>query len=253
MKSIALLLLLLCGISQAQQIESEPKKSAVQQRIRTGASGAYLDNAPGSLSTMSNAIVDKNGNILLNGWSGTISIGAAGITFNGGLPQHFLKNQSTATQTPVAATRTYIAGSGLTISAGQIQVGTHIHWRFDMTKTAAGTAASTFDIAFGTAGTTADTARVSFTKPAGTAAIDEGWVDIDCIVKTNSASGVVVGEFIMVHNLASTGHATIPCVVVNTTSSTFDTTLPTNIGICITTGASDAITINQIYTAADNL
>lgn len=169
------------------------------------------------------------------------------------LNNHFYDNFATAGQTPAAATRTYITGSGITITAGQIQVGTHIHWRFDMTKTAAGSATSTFDIAFGTAGTTSDTARVSFTKPAGTAAGDEGWVDIDCVVKTNSSSGVVIGEFTMIHNLASTGHMVIPSACVSTTSSTFDTTLPTNIGICITSGASDAITINQVFASADNL
>lgn len=171
----------------------------------------------------------------------------------GGLSNHLYNNFATAGQTPAAATRTYITGSGLTITAGQIQVGTHIHWRFDMTKTAAGSASSTFDIAFGTAGTTSDTAQVSFTKPAGTAAGDEGWVDIDCVVKTNSASGVVVGEFTLIHNLAATGHAQIPCVVVSTTSSTFDTTTPTKIGICITSGASDAITINQVFVSTNNL
>lgn len=191
-----------------------------------------------------------------NTFTGTQTIGAlvaTSLAVSGGATQHFYVNQSTATQTPSAATRTYIAGSGLTITAGQIQVGTIIRWHFDMTKTAAGSASSTFDIAFGTAGTTADTARVSFTKPAGTAAADEGWVDIECVVKTNSSSGVVVGEFRMIHNLAATGHAAIPCVVVNTISSAFDTTLPTNVGICITSGASDAITINQVSAEAINL
>ena len=50
----------------------------------------------------------------------------------------------------------------------------------------------------------------------------------------------------MIHNLAATGHATIPCVAVNTTSSTFNLSTATYVGVCITTGASDAITINQV-------
>jgi len=57
----------------------------------------------------------------------------------------------------------------------------------------------------------------------------------------------------MLHNLAATGHAQIPCVVVNTISSTFDVTTPTNVGLCITTGAADAITIQQVTAEAINL
>jgi len=164
-------------------------------------------------------------------------------------------NFSTASQAPAATTRTYITGSQIAIPAGKMQIGTMFRWRFNMTKTAAGSATSTFDVAVGTAGTTADTARVSFTKPAGTAAADEAWVDIIVTVRGPlSSSGVLVGQFIMVHNLASTGHAVIPCVVVNTVSSAFDITVANLfVGVCITTGASDAITIQMCQAEAINL
>lgn len=166
-----------------------------------------------------------------------------------------LTNYSTASQAPAATTRTYITGSNLAVPAGKLQIGTMFRWRFNMTKTAAGIAASTFDICVGTAGSTADTARVSFTKPAGTAAADEGWVDIIATVRGPlSASGVVVGEFIMSHNLAATGHAVIPIVVVNTISAGFDITVANLIvGVCITSGASDAITIQMVQAEAINL
>ena len=164
------------------------------------------------------------------------------------------QNSSAVPQTPAAATRTYITGSKLAIPSTGLRVGTVFRWRFNMTKTAAGIATSTFDIAFGTAGTTSDTARVSFTKPAGTAAADEGWVEIECVIKAvNASTGVAVGQFTLIHNLASTGHAQIPCVVVSTTSSNFNTVTPTYVGLCITSGASDAITINQVSATATNL
>lgn len=163
-------------------------------------------------------------------------------------------NFSTTSQAPAAASRTYITGSNIAFPAGALQVGTLLRWSFDVTKTGAGTAASTFDICFGTAGTTADTARVSFTKPAGTAVIDTGQVDIQCIVRGPvGASGVAVGHFRLTHNLASTGHAQIPVVDVTTVSSAFDITTPTNIGICMTSGASDAITIQLCIAEAWNL
>lgn len=163
-------------------------------------------------------------------------------------------NFSTASQAPAATTRTYIAGSNILIQAGQLQVGTVFRWKFNMTKTGAGTAPSTLDIAFGTAGTTADTARVSFTKPAGTGVIDEGTVEVTAIVRGPvGASGVVVGQFHMTHNLAATGHAVIPAVDVNTVSAAFDITTPTNIGLCITTGSLDAITIQLVTAEAFNV
>jgi hypothetical protein len=162
-------------------------------------------------------------------------------------------NFSTASQAPAAATRTYITGSNINFAAGGLQVGTILRWTFNMTKTAAGVAASTFDICFGTAGTTADTARVSFTKPAGTAVIDEGKVTITAVVRSIGAAGVVVGEFEMTHNLQITGHAVIPCVVVNTISAGFDMTAVTNVGVCINSGAADAITIQIVTAEAFNL
>ncbi len=156
-------------------------------------------------------------------------------------------NYSSTDQLPVAATRTYIAGSALAIPLDGLVAGATLRWSFNMTKTAAGSATSTFDICFGTAGTTADTAQVSFTKPVGTAAIDEGYVVIEAVVKSVSSTGVVLGEFVLLHNLAATGHATIPTVVVHAVSSGFDNTTSGLIaGVCITTGASDAITISQV-------
>lgn len=163
-------------------------------------------------------------------------------------------NFSTASQTPTAAARTYMIGSNIAIPAGSLQVGTLFRWSFDITKTGAGTAASTYDICFGTAGSTADTARVSFTKPAGTAVIDAGQIVITAVVRGPvGASGVVAGQFNMTHNLASTGHAQIPCVNVTTVSAAFDITTVTNVGICATTGASDAITTQLVIAEAWNL
>lgn len=172
-----------------------------------------------------------------------------------GFHRSIIHNFSTAQQAPAATTRTYIAGSAIAVASGKMQIGTCFRWRLNLTKTAAGSAASTFDICVGTAGTTADTARVSFTKPAGTAAADEGVVEIFAICRGPlSASGVFVGTFGLTHNLAATGHAVIPCVAVTTISSAFDVTVASSIvGLCITTGASDVITIENVQAEAWNL
>jgi hypothetical protein len=166
-----------------------------------------------------------------------------------------LCNYSVTSQAITAATLTYITGSKITVPVGKLRIGTILRWKFNITKTAAGTAASTFEVYVGTNGTTADTSRLSFTKPAGTAVADEGFIEITAIVRGPlSASGIMVGEFVMAHNLAATGHAIIPNVIVNTVSGTFDVTVANLfVGICITSGAADAITIQQVIAEAVNL
>lgn len=158
-----------------------------------------------------------------------------------------VKNSSATAQAIAAATRTYLAGSALKVPVGGLKVGDIFRWVFSMTKTAAGTATSTIDIAVGTAGTTADTARVSFTKPAGTAAIDEARVVVEAVVRSVSATGVVVGILNLTHNLASTGHAQVPSVNLATVSAGFDNDdEELYFGLCLTTGASDDITVNVV-------
>jgi hypothetical protein len=79
-------------------------------------------------------------------------------------------------------------------------------------------------------------------------------VEVEAIVRGPlSASGIVAGEFRMTHNLSATGHAVIPCVCVNTISAAFDVTAPTYVGICITSGTADAITIQQCSAEAWNM
>jgi len=165
-----------------------------------------------------------------------------------------MTNYSTAAQSIPAATRTYITGSQVTVPVGKLQVGTVFRWTFSITKTAAGVAASTYDIAIGTNGTTADTARVSFSKPAGTAVVDEGKIVIEAIVRSIGASGVIAAEFTLVHNLSATGHATVPAVVRSTISAGFDTTVANlKVGLCATTGAADAITVQTVLAEVFNL
>lgn len=165
-----------------------------------------------------------------------------------------VRSFSTAAQTPAAATRTYIAGTALQIPQTGLRVGAMLRWKFNITKTAAGVATSTVDIAVGVAGTVADAAVLSFTKPAGSAAVDEGTIEIECLVKAIGAAGSIVGEFTLVHLGNTTGHATVPTVLINATSGSFDTTVgggfPVTVGVCLTSGAADAITISMVRSEA---
>jgi len=164
-----------------------------------------------------------------------------------------ISNGSVTSQALATTTRTYLAGSALKIPANKLKVGTILRWTFTCTKTGAGIATSVVDIAFGTTGTVSDTARVAFTKPAGSAIADEAVFVIMAVIRSIGASGVVVGNMEMTHNLAATGHAIIPCVVVTTVSAGFDTTTPTFAGLCFTAGASDSLTFVMVAAECINL
>lgn len=158
-----------------------------------------------------------------------------------------VRNFSTAAQVITAATRTYLAGSQLAVPRSRLKVGAKIKFVLDITKTAAGTASSVYDICFGTAGDVNDTARVAFTKIAGTAVIDNGKIVIEAIVRSVSATGVVVGNFTLTHNLAATGHSTLPIASLTTISAGFaNNGQELFIGLCATTGAADAITVQMV-------
>jgi hypothetical protein len=158
-----------------------------------------------------------------------------------------VQNASLTSQSPAAGVRTYIAGSAIPVPLGGLKPGARLRWAFNMAKTAAGVAASTFDIAVGPAGTVADTARVSFSKPAGTAAADDALVVVEAVVRSVSATGVISGVFCLVHNGNTVGHAIIPTVIASALSAGFDNSAEGQvIGLCVTSGAADAITIAQV-------
>ncbi len=171
-----------------------------------------------------------------------------------------LSNSSSTVQTVSNTnTRTYLTGSQIALPvAGALQIGSVFQWNFDLTKTAAGTQSSTFDLAFGTTGGTTDTARVSFVTPqGGTAAADTGQVQIIAVVRGPiSTSGVVSGNFALWDNqttggglLASGHYANLQTVQ----SSTFDVTLPTSVGVCVTSGTLVVLSAQQVFAQAWNI
>jgi hypothetical protein len=157
-------------------------------------------------------------------------------------------NSSVAQQAFTAATRALVVGTAVRIPARGMRAGDRYWARFNIAKTGAGTATSTVDVATVARDATVvvgnATARVSFTKPAGTAVADEGVIEVIVNVRTVAATGVLAGEMTMIHNLASTGHAVIPVVAVSTIGAAFDNS---DLGggyivTALTTGAADVVT-----------
>lgn len=158
-----------------------------------------------------------------------------------------VRNFSVVAQVIATAARDFVDGSQLLVPSSGLKVGSKIRFVLDLTKTAAGTASAVFDIAFGTDGDVNDTARVSFTKIAGTAAIDTMRVVIEAVVRSVGSAGVVVGQFSMTHNLLATGFSTLPAASLVTISSGFaNDGQELFIGLNITSGASDVWTVQKV-------
>jgi hypothetical protein len=165
-----------------------------------------------------------------------------------------LRAQSVADQTINAAVTAYLAGSALAVPAGKLRIGTRLRWKLSLSKTAAGTAANTFNVRIGTLGTTGDAAVLTFALPVGTAVADVGGIEIFLTVRGPlSGACVVHGQLVLWHNLAATGLATLASPTINA-QATFDATVASLIvGLSCTTAASTVLTFQQVNAQAENL
>lgn len=115
-----------------------------------------------------------------------------------------ITNASTAQQTGFSSD-TYLSGSSVTIPPQGLRAGAIYRCKFDMAKTAAGTAQATVIVRIGT-GVVGDTARVTHTFTAGTAAADKGTFEVAVTLRSVHAStGTIVSLVTLDHALAATG------------------------------------------------
>jgi hypothetical protein len=172
-------------------------------------------------------------------------------------------NSSTADQTPTAATLTYLTGSSITIPQGGVRAGTQFVWRMSLSKSAAGTAAPTFAVVFGTTATTTDTARASFTLPVETAVVDTAQINLICTVRSVSATATISCNLQMTHTavdcagFVSAASCVAPVAsefVATVTSGTFDDTVANSIiGVTVNSGTANVFTFQQIQAQSINL
>lgn len=165
-----------------------------------------------------------------------------------------IDNANTSAVTANAAD-TYLTGSALTIGPVQ-KAGTTMRWRMVATKTAAGTAAATVIVRFGTAGTTGDTARNTFTLSAATAATDTGHFEVTCVVRSiNASTGVVACGLDVTHANSTTGLVSAnETNVFSVVSGNFDNTSTSLIaGISVNPGTAGVWTFELVTAEARNL
>jgi hypothetical protein len=165
-------------------------------------------------------------------------------------------NYSTAVQSIPAATTALLTGSAIAIPSSNLRIGTIFKFKGVVTKTNAGTTATTiFMFKLGTTGTTADATILTFRLGAQTAVVDTGIVEIAVTIRGPiSAACVAVGSFDMSHNLSATGLATIPTVNKVAVSGTFDATVAGLIAsIACTTGTATVFSFQQVIMEVLNL
>lgn len=159
-------------------------------------------------------------------------------------------NKAAVAQAPTAATETIVTGSQIVLN-GPLEVGMKFRWRLMITKTAAGTGNTSFlvksntsqTVATGTTGGAATMLTLTF-PTAETAAVGSAWVDVELmIVSLNATTGVAIGKL----SAASTAGAAVGFSNQNVSATAANLATDSSInsiGLAITSGAADAVTVN---------
>lgn len=160
---------------------------------------------------------------------------------------------ATITQATVAATRVVVVGSEVQIPNDGLKVGTRYRARLVVTKTAAGTAVGTIDVATIPRGAANllvanATARVSLAKVAGTADVAGAVIYVEVVVRSVSATGVLYGDMIILNQLGGVlGVINLPVAGASAASGAFDNSDLAGGYLCValTTGAGDVYTVQE--------
>ena len=142
----------------------------------------------------------------------------------------------------------YLTGSFIVFPSTPI-VGTTYKLKFDVTKTAVGTATPILTIRTGTTGTMSDTARLVFTFGAGTAVADNGVFEVILAFRTAGTAATIVGNATLLNNLTTTGLSN--AIKARTSASvTFDAT-SASFGIGASYNGGTAATHSVQFTYAE--
>jgi len=153
-------------------------------------------------------------------------------------------NASIAAAAAAFAADTYLSGSSCQIPVvGDWKAAQQYRCRFDMVKTAAGTAAFTVNVRMGTGGVVGDASVLSLAFAVGTAAIDSGMFELILNFRAVGAgtTAIVAGVITCDHALAATGLITTGASgwgMISGTSAGFNSTTQNFIGLSVNGGAS---------------
>lgn len=175
---------------------------------------------------------------------GVGKLNAGGLQVNSFPVYATRKAYATADQGPGFATDTYVTGSRVVTS--YLNAGAKYRFLCRVSKTAAGAATPTVILRAGTAGSTADTAIATLTFPAQTAAVDDGWIEVEAYFTAVGASAVCRVTARLTHALSITGLSTSTTPSRVAVASAFNSdTASMGIGISLNGGASASWTVSN--------
>jgi hypothetical protein len=176
------------------------------------------------------------------------STGVFDFTLNGGYRPGPVGPVSFPNQAIVAATLTYIQGSGIPALPQSWQVGLILVWRIGLTSGAAGIAANVINVRVGTTGTTADAVIATFTTGIGTAVAGNAELEIRLALIGPLGGAAAALCTCQVLNNGTTGFTNAAFQFLPATAvATFATSTAKQIaGITLTTGASKTATITRV-------
>lgn len=177
--------------------------------------------------------------------------------FDPRIKENIIVGGSAAAQNSItAATLTYITGSNIPIPSSKLRLNTLIEWVIKASKTAVGTAATTFHVRLGTLGTTGDAAIHTFALGVGTAVADEFIVKIRCFIRGPLGAACISNGVLELTKTAAgvTGIVATTGQMMNSNSAGFDSTVANLIaGISVTSGATVVLSVQQVTWEARNL
>ena len=240
-------------------ILSAPSTGSDRRRIKA----VSIVNTHASVSTTVRVIIERTGPVNWDMFNTVVLEPGESLTYTEGIG--WFHNHA-ATLAPAGATNkligadqslgtsdVYLNNSNVVLAAlGVPTIGRCFHWRFIVSKTAAGTATPIFIVRVGTAGAIGDTARLTFTWGAGTAAIDRGEFEVEAMLIAVGGSAILRGKANLTSNLATTGLSNAVKALQPADSGTFDSTVAgTQIGLSYNAGASGAHTLEYMGAYTD--
>lgn len=222
-------------------------------------------NTHASVACPARVVIERSGPVLWECFNTTITLEPGeSLTFTEGVGWFHNKlpvsvpagstNKLLGADQALGAADTYLNNSALNLDAlGPPTIGRCYHWRFIVSKTAAGTATPIVTVRVGTGGVVGDAARLTFTWGAGTAAIDRAEIEMEAMFIAVGATAVLRGKANMTSNLTTTGLSNAVKALQPADSGTFDSTVASSlIGLSYNAGASGAHTLEYMGAFTDD-
>jgi hypothetical protein len=224
--------------------------------------GVSIVNTHGSVSTTVRVIIERTGPVNWDCFNTVTLQPGESLTFTQGLGWFHNKlaisvpagatNKLTGADQSLGTSDVYVASSPLTVAAlGPAIIGRCYHWRFIVSKTAAGTATPIINVRTGT-GVVGDTSRATFTWGAGTAAVDRVEVEMEAMFIAVGASAILRCKANATTNLTTTGWSNAVKALQPADSGTFDSTVASLIiGLSYNAGAAGAHSLEYLGAYTD--